>query len=911
MLCDSRLNVARVNALVVGLLAAANCGISVAQSTVAGVTAGGFSVSDAGAAEYSIPLRIPPGIAGMTPKLALAFSSQSGNGLFGLGGSLSGLSAIGRCAKTLAQDGERGAVNYDASDRFCLDGQRLFAVNGTYGANGTEYRTERESFARIVSYGAAGTGPEWFKVWTKSGQIFEYGNTLDSRIEAQGKTTVRLWAMNKLSDTKGNYIAASYLKDSTNGDFRPARIDYTGNDAASSPPSASIRFTYDETRPDTPPAYHAGSIVKTIYRTTNVKTYVGESEVTDYQIEYEPATQQSRVSQIKECVNQGSTCFAPTTFNWSNGTPGVVTWSWNSASIGAANSFSHYFADVNGDGLPDLIQVSKSSNQAYVGLSNGDGTFALWTWSSTSIGSANAHTHYFADVNGDGKADWIQVTNASNAGYVGLSNGDGSFATWTWNSTSIGSADAHAHYFADVDGDGRPDWIQVTKASNAGYVGLSNGDGTFSTWTWTSTAIGAESAHAHYHVDLNGDGKADWLQITKGANAGNVGLSNGDGTFSVWTWSSTNIGAANSFVHYLADANGDGKPDLVQVAKGSNNGYVGLGFGDGSFATWTWSSTSVGSANAFTHNFADMNGDGRTDWIQIAKGSNNGYVGYATGSGSYTTWSWSSTNIGADNSFAHYFVDANGDGRPDWVQILRSSNQGYVGLAHGGLQDQLLIITNGLGAVTSIDYSPLTKSSVYTKDSGASYPLLDLQVPLQVVSSASVSNGLGGSSTTHFRYGGLKAELGTGRGMLGFRWREAINAQTGIANRTEFRQDWPYLGLPSQVKTMQSSGAMLSQVDTTYNCLNPVGGGTCSISPGQRYFPFASQSVQLSNDLNGSPLPTVTTTQGDVDLFGNVGSITVTTGDGYIKTTSNTYANDSANWILGRLLRAQVTSTTP
>jgi hypothetical protein len=56
-------------------------------------------------------------------------------------------------ALVLAQDGVRGSINYDANDRFCLDGQRLVAISGTYGADGTEYRTEIESFSKVISRG--------------------------------------------------------------------------------------------------------------------------------------------------------------------------------------------------------------------------------------------------------------------------------------------------------------------------------------------------------------------------------------------------------------------------------------------------------------------------------------------------------------------------------------------------------------------------------------------------------------------------------------------------------------------------------------------------------------------------------------------------------------------------------------
>src|SRR5580658_4596343 len=201
-------------AVMLGLAMAALVDAAQAQMSLPGT----FDVTATGAAAYNVPIAVPPGTAGVAPALSLTYSSQRGEGILGVGWSLSGLSAVAHCPRTVAQDGVHGGVNYDTNDRFCLEGQRLVAINGgTYGADGTEYRTEIDGFSRIISHGTAGHGPSWFEVHTKAGQIMQFGNTANSQILAQGKTTARSWAVNQVSDTKGNYFTVTYTNDTTNG----------------------------------------------------------------------------------------------------------------------------------------------------------------------------------------------------------------------------------------------------------------------------------------------------------------------------------------------------------------------------------------------------------------------------------------------------------------------------------------------------------------------------------------------------------------------------------------------------------------------------------------------------------------------------------------------------------------------
>jgi hypothetical protein len=214
-------------------------------------------------------------------------------------------------------------VDFDSNDKFCLNGQRLVLVSGAYGAVGTEYRTTQEEFSKIISYGTAGSGPQYFKIWRKTGEILEFGNTADSRIEALGRTDVMVWALNKLSDTAGNYETFTYLEDNVNGGFRIARMDYTGNAAQGLVPYNRIDFVY-AARADTSVVYSSGSKIVQDQRLTNIKVYADTALFRDYQLTYETIpglSGRSRPISLKECAPNalsGVDCFSATTFQWSN-----------------------------------------------------------------------------------------------------------------------------------------------------------------------------------------------------------------------------------------------------------------------------------------------------------------------------------------------------------------------------------------------------------------------------------------------------------------------------------------------------------------------------------------------------------------------------------------------------------------
>ncbi|WP_353251768.1 SpvB/TcaC N-terminal domain-containing protein [Salinisphaera sp. PC39] len=178
-----------------------------------GTTNSNFAVTPDGAASYSIPITVPPGTAGMEPRLQLRYSSQGGDGMLGVGWSLTGLSRITRCPATYVQDNTIDGVDFDANDKLCLNGSRLVAISGNYGESGTEYRTEVEDFIKVKQFGgdlnAANT---WFKVHTKNGLIKEYGGN-NSSFQVPGKDYNYIWSVSRTMDTSGNYIKYNYSKD--------------------------------------------------------------------------------------------------------------------------------------------------------------------------------------------------------------------------------------------------------------------------------------------------------------------------------------------------------------------------------------------------------------------------------------------------------------------------------------------------------------------------------------------------------------------------------------------------------------------------------------------------------------------------------------------------------------------------
>src|SRR5438067_6008976 len=169
------------------------------------------------------------------------------------------------------------------ADRYSMDGQRLIAIVGTDGYAGTEYRTELNSFTKIISNGAAGNGPSTFTAWIKSGLIYTFGGANGASFVPPGRAdgTILSWMVSKIQDQAGNYMTFSYTSE---GNL--SSVNYTMNDAGALSSYASVVFTYAASRPDPATGYVAGSAIRMNQRLSRVTSYYGSQIVRQYDLAY-------------------------------------------------------------------------------------------------------------------------------------------------------------------------------------------------------------------------------------------------------------------------------------------------------------------------------------------------------------------------------------------------------------------------------------------------------------------------------------------------------------------------------------------------------------------------------------------------------------------------------------------------
>jgi hypothetical protein len=282
---------------------------------------------------------------------------------------------------------------------------------------------------------------------------------------------------------------------------------------------------------------------------------------------------------VYESLATGGGHFAAPTFELA--AFGAIAGGWSSD-----NTYPRELADVNGDTRADIIGFSSAG--VFESLATTDGHFAAPTFELAAFGanaggwsSDNTYPRALADLNGDGMAD---IVGFSSAGvFESLATTDGHFAAPTFELAAFGaiaggwsSDNTYPRALADVNGDHMADIVGF--GADGVSVSLATGGGHFAAPTFELAAFGtnaggwtSQDLYPRTLADVNADGMADIVGF--GADGVFVSLATGGGHFASPTFQLPAFGpnaggwsSDNTYPRQLADISGNGAADIVGFA---------------------------------------------------------------------------------------------------------------------------------------------------------------------------------------------------------------------------------------------------------------------------------------------------------------------------------------------------------
>ncbi len=225
------------------------------------------------------------------------------------------------------------------------------------------------------------------------------------------------------------------------------------------------------------------------------------------------------------------------------------------ATVIAVGQYPRGFGILDADGDADLdIVVANAATYNYSYVQNlGGGSFAA----PVNFGSAPCNGPYgmsAADMNNDGILDLVVGCRDNQTVSILRGNGNGTFTHVS--NRAIGGSN-WVIVTGDLNGDRNIDVSAANSFSSNGSILLGNGNGTLQ--PFTSFAVGGHTVSTDL-ADLDGDGDLDWILSSFGAGRWNVYLNNGAGAMSLLE----SIPApANPSCAVPVDMDNDGDIDMV------------------------------------------------------------------------------------------------------------------------------------------------------------------------------------------------------------------------------------------------------------------------------------------------------------------------------------------------------------
>ena len=705
-----------------------------------GTPVGAVFVGNSGAAVYNLKIDVPDG-GSLTPQIGLSYNSQSGGyGLAGYGFNITGLSAITRGGHDLFHDGSQAGVTYTASDNLFLDGKRLILQSGTPGQEGAAYTVEGDPFTKVVVHGnySNSTTTTWFEVTTNTGMTYQYGNSPSSKIAYKNKSgysRIASWYVNKATDKYSNYITYEYSV--SNLSIRPAAITYGTNSAKSRGIVNRVSFAYQSLGGNARPFAIEDQQGKTDMCLSSVTATSNNSVYRKYTFAYNDNSDQSnckwtRLVTVEESNGQGEK-LSPVRFTWQYLPSPAVHSSRLDVPTKDVNSFveetSRQFlsADLNGDGVSDIIRVSPVKVQTAILPGGGSWNYYTYVYVCRSKLSSAGNVTYesplvytlpsgismdviksmfggasVTDFDGDGYNDLVFPFQNTATGYwnqavfymvlgsdVAAGRGGGTHAF----AVNLQSTDkAPLFTTLDVDGNGKDDVVCVEQRRKDSYypatiVQYAGGSALNRTEVKLTLPQGISKDIEKVFVgDYNNDGLSDLILLYEGGYK--IYFNNGGTAIaSAFTESKTKSGTdlGNHWRIQQGDFDGDGLSDFVYNKTGESFLWIAHNNGDGTFTHTKTIDTGVAdhASNKDDARFSlmtcDIDHDGRTDVLVCKAGYRhrgfpkfkNEYTDtqvrwlYSTGSGLKSAYSYTKNREDDANESSIFLGDFDGDGYPE------------------------------------------------------------------------------------------------------------------------------------------------------------------------------------------------------------------------------------------------------
>lgn len=738
-------------------------------------------------------------------------------------------------------------------------------TSGTYGALGSTYATESESFAQVRAAAVAeGSGPASFEVLAKNGMRYEYGGTA-ARAPSSG--TAISWSLTRVTDASGNSLVYQY-DTSVGGIPRLAHIDYPIT-ATGAGPLYRVSFVH-EARPDATDMYvdaeHmvlATRVARVVVERTDGADGAAPALITSYELRYSTgASGRSRLSSITQCDAQDQ-CLVPLTMEHEDDALGFTA---APTAAPLATGDGHLVPmDLNGDALADTLWC-----QALAGATECTWYARLGTPSGAGPDMPVALPGFVSPVDapfavgriGGLGRDQIALALGTTAEPETLAyhvlTFDSSTQQFAMTPLGVTGHLAGAVRLADVTGDGLPEFVQsannvvtmwknITSPGGAPTLGAAqtvfiaqSGGSVVDAIAFLPSREGQGGVDV---ADWNGDGRAD-LAITEVTYAG---ATTRFFVASTCTGASCPAVAAMQHTHTVLDR--------------ARYGFMPLDWNGDSCADYLlgnseWSPATVEVSNCKTDfvttplvemsNWAttrplamDADGDGKDEILYYA----DVFSGYARndlfdhalshtvshdGTASFTSRSLGDI-YGNDESEGVWYAtvtDVNADGRSDFQFQLSNPEEttpiaARAWLAPSTQPDRVTGFTDSNNNTVRVTYEPLTTPGLYQAGTGAVLPMVDVASTQPVVSRvtwpAGVVDALGVPETyqTAYQYGASRVHL-QGRGHAGFGFFAVTDLRNGARTETTFAQAFPFVQMATTRRQIVH-GATVSVWSATHN----------------------------------------------------------------------------------------------